>query len=125
MQFTVSNAASRLRQIKLLDLTLACSFILLVGAGSLVLCSCAATEKGLAREQSIHDVASNAVFYARPLAAVAPQPFATALEGILAAGGALLALWATHIHRSVAEVKKTAAAGPAPAGKPAPPPPEA
>ena len=73
-----------------------------------MLCSCATTEKGLAREQSIHDAASNAVYYARPVAAVAPQPFATALEGILAAGGALLALWATHIHRSVAEVKKTA-----------------
>ena len=108
MHYSFSNVASRIKRINLLGLTLACSFTLLVGAGSLVLCSCATTERGLEREQSIHDAASNAVYYARPVAALAPQPFATALEGILAAGGALLALWATHIHRSVAEVKKQA-----------------
>ena len=108
MHYSFSNVASRIKRINLLGLTLACSFTLLVGAGSLVLCSCATTEKGLAREQTIQDAASNAIYYARPVAAVAPQPFATALEGILAAGGALLALWATHIHRSMAEVKKQA-----------------
>jgi hypothetical protein len=117
VNFSNLNVASRLKRINLLGLTLACSFTLLVGAGSLVLCSCATTEKGLAREQSIHDAASNAIYYARPVAAVAPQPFATALEGILAAGGALLALWATHIHRSVAEVKKAADSSAAANGK--------
>jgi hypothetical protein len=121
MKSFVSNAVSRLRQTSFLGLTLACSSILLVGAGSLVLCSCATTEKGLAREQAIHDTASNAVYYARPLAAVVPQPFATALEGIVAAGGALLALWANHIHRSVAEVKRKAETPPGPPERPAPP----
>jgi hypothetical protein len=121
MKSALSNVVLRLKRISLLGLTLACSSILLVTAGSLVLCSCATTEAGLAREERIHDYASNAVYYARPVAAIAPQPFATALEGILAAGGALLALWATHIHRSVAEVKK--ANGTAP--KPPPPTPQA
>jgi hypothetical protein len=112
-----SNSSFKLKRPSLLALTLVCSSILLLTAGSLVLCSCAHTEKGLAREQLAYNVTSNAVAYLQPVAAAAPAPINTLLEGLLASGGALLALWASHIHRSVAELKT----GGSPAPGPVPP----
>jgi hypothetical protein len=87
------------------DLVLALSFIILLTAGSLVLCSCATTEKGLKREQVTYSILTNTVSYLQPVASTLPPPIGTALEGVLAAGGALLALWATHLHRSLGDLK--------------------
>lgn len=97
----------------------ACAFILLVGAGARVLTGCASTPKGVAREQQLYLVSSNAVSGLSALAPYAPAPVGTLLEGITAVGGALLAVWASHLHRSVRALETgsgkgtaTAAAGP-------------
>jgi hypothetical protein len=75
--------------------------------GSLALCSCAHTEKGLARETEIHNVASNTIAVLQPVVQAAPAPINTILGTVFAGLSGLLAVWATHIHRSVAELKKT------------------
>ncbi|MCX6924980.1 MAG: hypothetical protein NT154_17460 [Verrucomicrobia bacterium] len=108
-------AASNWWRLSPLALVLACSSILLGTAGLLVLSSCATTPKGLAREEAIQHAASNTVAFLQPVAAALPAPSGQILESVLAAGGALLALWATHIHRSLAEIKKRED----PAGQPA------
>ena len=113
MQRIVSAKPSKNRPHKLLALIVACSFTLLVLAGSLVLSSCASTPAGLAREEKAYHATSNTVAFLQPVAAAAPAPFDTLLEGVLAAGGALLALWASHLHRSVAELKNGNAGPPA------------
>jgi hypothetical protein len=94
-------------------------YILLATAGALALSSCATTEKGLQREETFINAASNSIAVLRPISTAAPQPIGSAVEGILAGAGALLALWATHVHRSLAELKQSngtaaKAAGPAP-----------
>ncbi len=79
----------------------ALSFILLVGAGVRGLSGCASTPQGVAREQQLYLVTSNAVSGLSALAPYTPPPVATLLEGVTAVGGALLAVWASHLHRSV------------------------
>jgi len=105
MLSTSSNAACKRRWPSLMTCLVACSYIALATAGSLALSSCASTPKGVAREQALYNVATNAVTYLHQLAPSLPAPAGTLLEGVLAAGGALLALWATHLQRSVAELK--------------------
>ena len=84
--------------------------------------ACASTPAGLAREEKAYNATSNTVAFLQPIAAAAPAPFNTFLEGVLAAGGALLAFWASHLHRSVAELK--IGNGSAPAKTPQAPPPQ-
>ena len=96
-----------------------CVFTALVSAGSLSLSGCARTESGLARETALYLVTSNTVTGLKTIVPYAPPPVGNLLEGILAAGGALLALWATHLHRSVAEIKN-GHAGKANGPRPAP-----
>jgi hypothetical protein len=81
------------------------SFIAVVVAGSLVCASCAHTPAGLDREQVIYGLTSNAVVSLNHIAPYAPPPCNSILEGVLATGGALLALWATHLQRSLKEVR--------------------
>ena len=87
--------------------------MLAVLAGSQCLTSCAHTEKGLAREQALYVVATNAHGTLTQLAPYAPPPANSLLEGVLAAGGALLTVWATHLHRSVKELGNGQSPGPA------------
>ena len=100
---------------------IASAFTAAVVAGSLSLTSCAHTEAGLQREQAVFLVASNAHQTLQQLVPYAPPPANSILEGVLAAGGALLALWATHLHRSLNDLRNggpqaTNGQGPAPAG---------
>ena len=80
-------------------------FIAAVVAGSLSLVSCATTEAGLQREQTLYLTTSNATHSLTQVLPYVPPPANSLLEGILAVGGALLALWATHLHRSLNEVR--------------------
>jgi hypothetical protein len=81
------------------------AFIAAVLAGSLPLCGCAHTEKGLAREQSLYVLSTNALTGLKELTPYVPSPANSILQSLTAIGGALLALWATHLHRSVAELR--------------------
>ncbi len=92
--------------------------IVLVTAGLLALCSCAHTAKGLAREQAAYNLTTNAAGTLQVVAQNLPPPFATVAEGVLAVAGGLLALWGTHIHRSVKELQN----GGAKASQGSPPP---
>jgi hypothetical protein len=85
----------------------ASGFIALVVAGSLVSASCAHTPDGLAREQALYHTATNAVASAQSITPYVPAPLNSALDGVLAAGAALLALWATHLQRSVKELRNS------------------
>ena len=98
-----SNSKNKLRNLCPSALTTigVSSCILLVTAGVLVLSSCATTRKGLDREQQLYLVTSNAVSGITALTPFVPAPFGTLLEGATAVGGALLAVWASHLHRSV------------------------
>ncbi len=97
--------------------------MLAVLAGSQCLTSCAHTEQGLAREQALYVVATNAHGTLTQLAPYAPPPANSLLEGLLAAGGALLTVWATHLHRSVKELRNGNAAKPPAPGAPVAAPP--
>ena len=97
-------------------------FIAVVVCGSFACVSCAHTPAGLQREQALYLVTSNTLTGAQSIAPYVPAPGNTLIEGVLAAGGALLALWATHLQRSLKEVRngnvsKPAGDGAAPAGK--------
>ncbi len=82
-----------------------CGFTALVTVGCLTLTSCATTEPGLARETQLYLVTSNNLNSLKQLVPYVPPPANGLLEGVLAVGGALLALWATHLHRSVNEIR--------------------
>jgi hypothetical protein len=74
-------------------------------AGVLSTASCTRTEAGLQRETQLYLVASNATETIKHVVPYVPPPANSVLEGVLAVGGALLALWATHLHRSVGELR--------------------
>jgi hypothetical protein len=82
------------------------SFTAAVMVGLLGLCSCAHSEKGLQREIYLHDAASNTIATLQPVVQAAPAPVNSILGTVFAGLSGLLALWATHIHRSVAELRK-------------------
>ena len=83
------------------------SFTAAVMVGLLGLCSCAHSEKGLERERYLHDAASNTITTLQPVVQAAPAPVNAILGTIFAGLSGLLALWATHIQRSVSELRKT------------------
>ena len=118
MNVEKSKPRSVPRRHKRLALYAALLFIAAVTVGSLALCSCASTPKGIAREQAIYTVASNTVAVLQPVVQAAPSPFNAILGTVFAGLSGLLAVWATHIHRSVADLKKTNGNGNAPAGSP-------
>jgi hypothetical protein len=99
-------------------LFLACgvlSCILLLTAGSLVLSSCATTQKGLDREEKIYLTTSNGLVTLKSAVPYVPPPYNGLLEGVLAIGGALMAVWASHLHRSMRDLQdgvKNGAAAP-------------
>jgi hypothetical protein len=80
-------------------------FGVLAVAGVLALCSCASTPKGIAREERLYLTTSNALTTASYIAPMLPGPAAPIAEGLLAVGGALLAVWSTHLHRSVKQLE--------------------
>ena len=82
------------------------SFIVVATVGLLALCSCAHTEKGLQRENYLHDAASNAITTLQPVVQAAPAPVNAILGSVFAGLSGLLALWATHIQRSVKDLQK-------------------
>jgi hypothetical protein len=100
-------------------LTAVLCFVVVAGAGLLALCSCAHTKEGLQREQRIYEGTSNAITVLQPVAQAAPAPINAILGSIFAGLSGLLAVWATHIQRSVKELQKPngngAAAAPPPA----------
>jgi hypothetical protein len=100
----------------------ALSFILLVTAGARVLSSCASTPDGLKREQGLYLVTSNALTGISSIAPYVPPPIGTLIEGITAVGGALLAVWASHLHRSVRALETRPPPGTAQASSGAKPP---
>jgi len=93
-------------------------FIAAAVVGLLGLTSCAHTADGIARETQLYLTTSNATQQLRQIVPYVPPPANSILEGILAVGGALLALWATHLHRSLNEVRNGKSATPAPARPP-------
>ena len=97
-------------------------FIAVVVAGSLVCASCAHTPAGLEREQTLYVVSSNTLAKLKEVAPYAPPPCNSILEGVLATGGALLALWATHLQRSLKEVRNGNLPNTAASSPPPPPP---
>jgi hypothetical protein len=66
---------------------------------------CATTPAGLKREQAAYLVTSNAVQTVAQVGSSLPAPVNGILEGATAIASALLALWASHLHRSVAELR--------------------
>jgi hypothetical protein len=80
-------------------------FIAVVGCGSFACVSCAHTPAGLQREQALYLVKSNALTGAQQVAPYVPPPCSSILEGVLAAGGDLLAVWATLFQRTLKEVR--------------------
>lgn len=80
--------------------------IAIVGVALLVLCSCGTTPQGVAREEALYLCASNGLVSAHGLTPYIPSPASNVWEGFLAVAGAAMAVWATHLHRSVAELKK-------------------
>jgi len=96
-------------------------FIALAVAGLLSTASCASTEPGLQREQQLYLATSNSAASAKQILPYVPQPVSGILEGILAVGGALLALWATHLQRSLTDLRNGKPGSPAPPGAPAAP----
>ena len=95
----------------------ALSFILLATAGLLALSSCASTPQGVQREEALYLTASNAIATGHTIAPYLPAPANSVVEGLLAVGGALLAVWASHLHRSVRNLEN----GGTPPAPPAPP----
>ena len=78
-------------------------------AGLLALSSAlGATPEATPHEPMLYRVGSNAVQVLAPVAPFLPPPFNALVEGVLALGGALLAFWASHIHRTGAEIKNGA-----------------
>jgi hypothetical protein len=102
----------------------ASAFIVAVMAGLLLTVSCAHTPQGLQRETQVYLTASNAIERMHQLSPYVPPQTSPIFEGILAAGGALLALWATHLQRTVAELRSNQPPRPAQASPPPPPPPQ-
>jgi hypothetical protein len=80
-----------------------------------VLSSCASTQKGLEREQALYLTASNGLVGLQSTVPYLPPPASGLLEGFLAIGGALMAVWATHLHRSMRDLQNGAKNG-TPAG---------
>ena len=107
MNASVSKQNSRPSPRRRLGLVAALFLFAVVTAGVLALCSCASTEKGLAREQAVYTISSNAVAVLQPVVQAAPSPFNAILGTLFAGLSGLLAVWATHIHRSVADLKKS------------------
>ena len=101
-----------------LMLTAVLCFVVVAGAGLLGLCSCAHTKEGLQREQRIYEGASNAITVLQPVAQAAPAPINAILGSIFAGLSGLLAVWATHIQRTVKELQKPNGNGAAPATPP-------
>ena len=106
MNVVKSKPASRPTPHRRLALSAVLLFIAAVMVGSLALCSCATTPKGIAREQALYTVASNTVAVLQPVVQAAPSPFNAILGTVFAGLSGLLAVWATHIHRSVADLRK-------------------
>jgi hypothetical protein len=96
-------------------------FIAAALVGLLATVSCAHTEQGLQREEQLYLSSSNTVTSLRQVLPYVPPPTNGVLEGVLAVGGALLALWATHLHRSVEELRNGKPGGAAPASPQAAP----
>ena len=96
----------------------ACSFILLVTAGLLALSACAHSPQGVQREVLLYEATSNTLHAVSQAAPYVPPPAAPLLEGLLALGGALMAVWASHLHRSLKEIRNGA---PPPLGTADPP----
>jgi len=89
-------------------------FIALAVVGSLSTVSCAHTEPGLQREEQLYLATSNTAASLRQVVPYVPPPTSGMLEGVLAVGGALLALWATHLQRSLADLRNGKSAQPPP-----------
>ena len=83
--------------------------------------SCARTEAGLRREQVIYVGSSNALESVKQLVPYVPPPANGVLEGVLAVGGALLAVWATHLQRSLKDLRNGNGVKPPEAGPPSVP----
>ncbi len=99
-----------------------CAYIAAVLVALCPLSGCATSEKGLARETQLYLVASNGVNQLKQVVPYVPSPANGLLEGVLAVGSGLLAVWATHLHRSLKELRNGNTAG-APTPGPAVPPP--
>jgi hypothetical protein len=132
MNSIVSNAAWKPSNRRRLAIAGGLWLLILASAGLLALCSCASTPKGVEREQALYLCASNGLVSAHEITPYLPAPANSVWEGFLAVAGAGLAVWASHLHRSVAELKKngngngsTASAAPPAAPGPGAPGPKA
>ena len=96
----------------------ACGYIALALGGSLLLTACGHTEAGIQRETALYQGTSNTVENVRQALPYVPPPANGILEGVVAVGGALLALWATHLQRSLNDVRNGKSKGPAAPGAP-------
>src|SRR5512137_190888 len=96
----------------------ASAFIAAVVVGLLCSLSCARTEAGLQREQVVYVGSSNALESVKQIVPYVPAPANGILEGVLAVGGALLAVWATHLQRSLKDLRNGNAPKPPEAGPP-------
>ena len=116
MKNTVSETVWRAKLLPALPFAIASLFICGALGGWLCSAGCAHTEAGLQRETQLYLVTSNAVDGLKTISPYVPPPLSSLLEGVLACGGALLALWATHLHRSLNEVRNGKPRGPPPQG---------
>jgi hypothetical protein len=97
------------------------SLLALASVALLVLCSCAHTEKGLQREERLYEFSTNAVTVVSRISPALPAPISPIAEGAVAVAAGLLALWSSHLHRSIQELKDGKSNGSPPPGSPPPP----
>ncbi len=107
----VCNSSSKPVYRRCLTVFGVCAFIALAAVGLLVLSSCASTPNGIQRELVLYQAATNGLATAQAIGPYAPAPASQVLEGVLAIAGAGLALWASHLHRSVRALENGAGKG--------------
>ncbi len=87
---------------------LAMSALLNLFLGFALLSGCASTSKGVAREQTVYNAATNVVGVAQQVAPFLPAPVSAPLGAILGGISAALAAWNIHQQRTLSALKKAA-----------------
>ena len=86
-------------------------YIVLVLAGSVVLCSCATSEKGVQREADFYEATTNAVALVGQVASNLPPPYGTVFKGVVVGCGILMGVWLTNLEKRIKVIQSGAPPG--------------